>query len=354
MEDVAHLKTEVFRVLAAVKNRVELETFRVAYLGRKGKIPLFLRSIVALPPNKRRGAGIQGNALRNELEEAIQRKEAALGSAVKSGVAALDVSRPGKRVERGHAHVLSQTLADAAKALASLGFTVAEGPELESEWYNFDALNMPKDHPARDMQETFWLRQQPTNSRGSGVGSWKLEVKKRLLLRTQTSNVQVRWMEKHTPPLRICCPGRCFRRDATDATHDTQFTQIEMLYVDRDISVAHLKYVVERFLTIFFKKEAKSRLRPSYFPFVEPGFEFDMACFRCGGKKCDTCKQTGWIELGGAGMVNQAVFEAAGYARGEWQGMAFGFGLERLAMLKYRIPDVRLFTGGDLRFIEQF
>jgi phenylalanyl-tRNA synthetase alpha chain len=223
-----------------------------------------------------------------------------------------------------------------------LGFEVAEGPELEKESYNFDALNVPSDHPARDMQDTFWIESDSLDSR--------------YLLRTHTSPVQIRYMETHTPPFRIVVPGRVFRNESTDASHEHTFHQFESLVVGEVglVTVGHFKHLGETFFREFFGRDVEVRLRPSYFPFVEPGFEFDISCALCGGEGCSACKRTGWIEVGGAGMVQQKVFEAAGYPRGKYQGFAWGFGLERLAMMKHHIPDARLFMDGDLRFIRQF
>jgi phenylalanyl-tRNA synthetase alpha chain len=222
----------------------------------------------------------------------------------------------------------------------SMGFEIADGPEVETEFYNFDALNMPTNHPARDMQDTFWVKTE--------------EGAKRIALRTQTSSAQVRYMEKYQPPIRIIVPGRCFRREATDSTHEHTFHQFEMLVAGSDISVANFKYIGEQFFSKFFKQEVKVRLRPSYFPFTEPSFEFDISCTMCAGLGCPGCRNAGWLEIGGAGMVNQNVFVAAGYPRNAYQGFAWGFGLERLAMMKYKIDHVSLFHGGDLRFIKQF
>jgi phenylalanyl-tRNA synthetase alpha chain len=222
----------------------------------------------------------------------------------------------------------------------SMGFEVADGPEVETEFYNFDALNMPKNHPARDMQDTFWLK--------------GLHANERVAMRTQTSAVQVRYMEKHQPPFRIIVPGRIFRNEATDSTHEHTFHQFEALFVDKNINVGNFKFIAQEFFSRFFKKDVKVRLRPSYFPFTEPSFEFDISCTMCGGKGCPGCKNAGWLEIGGAGMVNQFVFESAGYKRNEYQGFAWGFGIERLAMMKYKINDIRLFHGGDIRFIKQF
>lgn len=253
--------------------------------------------------------------------------------------------------DKGHLHPLTQVVNQVVSAFHSMGFEVAEGPELEDELHNFDALNVPADHPSRDMQDTFWL---------------KPEGSKRLL-RTQTSAVQIHYMEElieagGEPPFRIVVPGKVFRQEATDARHESQFHQIEGLLVDKGISVAHLKGYIEEFFKSLYGKEMPVRLRPSFFPFVEPGFEFDLVCIKCRtkegkpirGNQCSLCSGTGWIEMGGAGLVHPNVFRAVGLDPKIWSGFAFGIGTERLAMLKWGIDDIRLFAGGDLRFLKQF
>lgn len=260
----------------------------------------------------------------------------------------LDVTAPGKKPGLGHLHPLTLVREKAEEIFQLMGFSAVEGPQIESAWYNFDALNIPEEHPARDMWDTFWLLgNQNVNSKLKSQNS-------KLLLRTHTSPVQIRYMEKHNPPLRIIAPGRTFRRERTDASHDIQFHQLEGLMVDKDISVANFKAVVQEFFRRFFEKEVSIRLRPSFFPFVEPGFEVDMSCSVCFGKGCSACSQTGWLEMGGAGMVHPFVFKAAKFNPKEWQGFAFGMGLDRLAMMKYKINDVRLFFSSDLRFLNQF
>lgn len=245
-----------------------------------------------------------------------------------------------KKVPKGHMHPLSQVITETTNIFRDLGFVVADGPELEDSFHNFDALNIPEDHPARDMQDTFWLK--------------PLASKK--LLRTHTSSVQVRYMEKHKDnlPLKIMVPGRVFRNEATDATHEAQFFQIEGLYIDKNVSVAHLKGVLEYFFKNYYGPETKIRLRPSFFAFVEPGFEVDVSCFKCGGIGCPLCKKTGWIEVLGAGLVHPNVLRAVGIDPKKWQGLAFGGGIDRLAMLKYGVDDIRNFYAGDLRFVNQF
>jgi len=241
-------------------------------------------------------------------------------------------------VSSGHLHPISLVLLEINKIFSDLGFTVASGPEIETEFYNFDALNIPEHHPARDMWDTFWLK--PLNARK--------------LLRTHTSPVQVRFMEKNKPPIRIIAPGKVFRHEATDATHEAQFYQLEGLVVGENISVANLKWTLETMFEKLFGKKMNIRLRPSYFPFVEPGFEMDMSCFKCEGRGCSTCKNTGWIEIGGSGMVHPKVLESAGVDSKKYSGFAFGYGVDRIAMLKYGIDDVRLLYQGDLRLVNQF
>jgi phenylalanyl-tRNA synthetase alpha chain len=246
-----------------------------------------------------------------------------------------DPTIPGEKVDFGHLHPLTLVQRKCREIFGEMGFSVALGPEIETEWYNFDALNIPKDHPARDMWDTFWLK----NGK---------------LLRTHTSPVQIRYMEKNNPPIRIIAPGRIFRHEATDASHEINFYQLEGLMIDKDISVSNFKAIIQEFLSRFFKKPTEIRLRPSYFPFTEPSFEIDMSCVVCEGTGCSVCSQTGWIELMGAGMVHPKVLNAGKINPKHWQGFAFGIGLDRLAMMKYKIDDIRLLYSGDLRFLEQF
>jgi phenylalanyl-tRNA synthetase alpha chain len=238
----------------------------------------------------------------------------------------------------GCLHPISLITSKIGEIFNELGFEIVGGPEMETEYYNFDSLNVPKDHPARDMWDTFWIK----------------PSKDGVLLRTHTSPVQVRYMEKNKPPIRIVVPGKCYRHEATDATHEAEFYQVEALVVDKGINVGHLKGVLEEFFKKLFGEEIRTRLRPSYFPFVEPGFETDVTCFKCGGKGCNTCKNTGWIEMGGSGLVHPKVLQNVGLDTNEYSGFAFGFGIDRLAMLKYGVDDIRLFHSGDLRLTNQF
>jgi len=326
--------------LNGVKDAAGLERFRVAYLGRKeGKLNAVLRSLKDLPEEERRVVGPRANALRQYLEQKIEEKVRDLESAGLSDGEGerIDVTAPAKRLSRGHLHPMTQLMQKAIVIFSSMGFGVVSGPEVETEYYNFDALNVPKDHPARDMQDTFWL-----------------DVPG-LLLRTQTSPVQIRYMEKHKPPFRMIAPGKVFRNEATDATHEAQFYQLEGLMIGKDVSLANLKAILEVFYrNLLDDQKLKIRFRPSYFPFVEPGVETDLTCFKCRGKGCAVCKKTGWIEVMGAGMVHPKVLENVGIDSRQWQGFAFGGGLDRIAMIKYGIDDIRLLYNGDLRFLKQF
>ena len=246
-----------------------------------------------------------------------------------------DITVPGERIIGGHLHPLTLVRRKIEEIFQAMGFSIVEGPEVETEWYNFDALNIPKDHPARDMWDTFYL-------------------KKGGLLRTHTSPVQIRYMEKHQPPFRIIVPGRIFRHEATDASHEINFYQVEGLMVGKEISASNFKAIIQEFLSRFFDKRIAIRLRPSFFPFTEPSFEVDIKCLVCGGRGCSVCSRTCWLELIGAGMVHPNVLKAGGINPRNWQGFAFGLGMDRLAMMKYKIDDIRLFYSGDLRFLQQF
>ena len=269
--------------------------------------------------------------------------------------------------KKGHIHPLTRVANRINEIFSEMGFSLIDGPEIENEHYNFDALNVPKDHPARDMWDTFWLKQKnkfeirnttcPNDhlvGRESETNSKSEIQNKKLLLRTHTSPVQIRYMENNKPPLRIISIGKTFRYEATDATHEAQFHQVEGLLIGRDVNLANLKYVIKEFFEKFFNEKIELRLRPSYFPFVEPGVEIDISCFKCGGGKCSVCKHSGWIEVMGAGMVHPEVLKNVGLDPEEWKGFAFGGGVDRLAMLKYGIDDVRLFYTGDLRLVNQF
>jgi phenylalanyl-tRNA synthetase alpha chain len=325
--------------IASARSPEELEAVRVAVLGRKeGALTQMMKEMGKLPPEERKSAGKLVNSAKQRLEEALAAKEkqfgeAALGARLDAEWIDLTLPAPGPR--RGHLHPITQIQRELEDLFVSLGFTVLDGPEVETEYRNFDALNIPPDHPARDMQDTFWL----------DGGN---------LLRTHTSPVQVRGMEKLGPPLRMIAPGRAFRNESVDASHEHTFYQLEGMMIDRDVSVAHLLYFMKTLLTATFKREVTVRLRPGYFPFVEPGFELDIQCLICGGSGCAVCKQGGWVELLPCGLVNPNVLRLSGIDPEQWNGFAFGLGLTRLVMMRYGIDDIRHLQGGDLRFLEQF
>ena len=328
--------------MASVKYLEGVERIRVKYLGRKSEIALKLREMKSLSPEEKKELGPKLQRAKQHIQESIQKQQDALEKKAFDWEAdRIDVTLPGKERPIGHLHPITHVLRDIENIFISMGFAIADGPEIETEKYNFDTLNFPKNHPARDMQDAYWLNEKNENGED-------------LLPRTHTSSAQVRYMEEHTPPFRIIVPGKIFRHEPTDASHEHTFHQFEALVVGDEVSVANFKYVAEEFFSAFFEKDIEIRLRPSYFPFTEPSFEFDISCMVCEGKGCSVCKRTGWIEVGGAGMVNQNVFASAGYESGQYTGFAWGFGVERLAMMKYKIDDIRLFHSGDLRFVRQF
>ncbi len=348
MTNIAKIEKTALKDMSRAKTSAELENLRTKYLGRKSELSLFLRSLKDLPPEERAKSGRLANDLRGKLETEIEEKARQLKSeelARKIEQEKIDVTAPGRRVEHGHLHPLTIVRQEIEDIFRSMGFDIVEGPEVETEWYNFDALNVPADHPAREMQDTFWLKQSEEAQKDPRV---------HLLPRTHTSAVQVRYMEKHQPPFRIIVPGRVFRNEATDATHEMQFYTFEGLMVGPsagsgqvNVSLANLKGVLQFFANKFFKDETEVRFVASYFPYTEPSVEVFLKGRK--GKLKDR-----WIEMAGAGMVNQKVFQAAGYVPGEYQGFAFGMTIDRLAMFKYGINDIRLLYGSDLRFLKQF
>ena len=339
------LKQEAYIDIEACNNPKELEAVRIKYVGRKSELALMLRGMKDLPLEERKIAAPELQQARREIEEMMASKEKELASSKEEAM--VDLTRPGARHAFGHLHPLTLMEKEVVDIFTSMNFSVIDGPEVETEHYNFDVLNIPANHPAREMWDTFWLKG------GKDSGSRKL-------LRTHTSPMQVRYMETHTPPLQIIVPGRVFRYEATDASHEINFYQVEGLMVGRDIGLANFKYVIEEFLKKMFGPKTEFRFRPSYFPFTEPSLEVDVRLVGGKGKQSESLRaiaesrKSEWLEVMGAGMVNPKVFEAAGYNPEEWQGFAFGVGLERLAMLKYKIPDIRLFYSDDLRIINQF
>jgi phenylalanyl-tRNA synthetase alpha chain len=312
-----------------------VEAVRIDMIGRKGLLPALSKQMGSIPPEERGAAGKAFNTAREKLQNMIDEALTRLNSAADAAADSIDLTLPGRRTAVGHKHPVVKVIDECAAIFRRMGFMVAEGPEIEQDYFNFDALNTPQDHPSRDPGDTFYF----ADGR---------------LLRTQTSPVQIRVMESHEPPVRIVAPGRCFRRDTPDATHSMNFHQIEGLYIDKNVSLADLKAVLRNFATEMFGPEVRIRLRPHFFPFTEPSVEYDFSCIMCGGKGCPVCKQSGWLEIAGAGMVNPKVLENVGYDPKEVRGFAFGFGLERLAMLKHRINDLRLFSDNDVRFLYQF
>jgi len=317
--------------------RRDLDEVRVKYLGKRGTLTQLLRALPGLPPAERPIVGKEANAAKTGLESELEAREAVLeGLERRARLAAdrPDLSLPGRRIVPGALHPLTQVHDEIVDVFTGMGFAVAEGPEVELDFYNFEALNIPKDHPARDMQDTFYV--------GGEV-----------LLRTHTSPVQIRTMERQKPPVRIICPGRVYRRDA-DITHSPVFHQVEGLAVDRGISMADLKGTLALFARELFGPDSRIRFRPSFFPFTEPSAEVDVLCFLCKGGGCRVCKQSGWLEILGSGMVHPRILRAMGYDTEEVTGWAFGMGIERVAMLRYGVDDIRLFFENDLRFLSQF
>jgi phenylalanyl-tRNA synthetase alpha chain len=332
---VKELEAAALREIREAKSPEALEALRVQYLGRKGGLTQILRGLKDLPAEVRRAVGQEANRAKTALEAALDQALIILKEAARRAAApAVDVTLPGRRPPLGRLHPLNQVMAEVCDIFLHLGFEAVEGPEVELDWYNFEALNLPPDHPARDMQDTYYFDD-------------------KVLLRTHTSPMQIRTMERRRPPVRVIAPGKVYRRDS-DITHSPMFHQVEGLLVDKGVTFADLKGVLTAFVHQLFGPEVGVRFRPSYFPFTEPSAEVDIECVICGGAGCRVCKLTGWLEILGSGMVHPAVFEAVGYDPEEVTGFAFGLGIERVAMLKYGIDDIRLFFDNDLRFLRQF
>ncbi|HZT34079.1 MAG TPA: phenylalanine--tRNA ligase subunit alpha [Bryobacteraceae bacterium] len=337
-QSLAALESDALARIQAARSPEELEPVRIEVLGRKGNLAQVSKEMGRLPAEERAAVGKLLNAAKQALEEAIEvRKREFAQAALQARLEGewLDLTLPPPGAPRGHLHPITQIQREIEELFVSLGFAVLDGPEVETEHHNFDALNIPPDHPARDLQDTFWLKDGH-------------------LLRTHTSPVQVRGMEKLGPPLRMIAPGRVFRNESVDASHEHTFYQLEGMMIDREVSVAHLTYFMKTMLTAIFRREVTVRLRPGYFPFVEPGFELDIRCLICGGAGCPVCKQSGWVEQLGCGLVHPNVLRLSGIDPEEWNGFAFGLGLTRLVMMRYAIDDIRLLQSGDLRFSHQF
>lgn len=339
MSSLNRLQQESKRLISQAQDAQALESLRIQYLGRKGELTLLLRSLGDLPPDKKKELGQQANLLKSELEQLLEEKASALKKSQQQSALSKtrDLSLPGRTFALGTVHPLTTVTWEILEIFESLGFQRAEGPEVELEAYNFEALNFPKEHPSRDAQDTFYLKDFPDR-----------------LLRTHTSPVQIRTMKSYQPPLRIVAPGRVYRHEAIDATHSAVFHQVEGFAVDPDVTFADLKGILTIFAQRMFGPHQATRFRPSFFPFTEPSAEVDVRCFGCGGKGCRICKGSGWIELMGAGLIHPNVFQAVGYDPESISGYAFGMGVERIAMLRYGVTDMRMFYENDMRFLEQF
>jgi phenylalanyl-tRNA synthetase alpha chain len=336
-EELKELEREFEERIAGAQSPEEVERLRVEFIGRKGRLTALMKRIPSLAPEERREFGRACNSFKVRVERRIRDKLnhlKRLEREKKLKEERLDVTLPGRRVLPGFLHIVTRTLKEVVGIFERMGFAVVEGPEVETDFYNFEALNIPKEHPARDMQDTFYISED-------------------ILLRTHTSPVQIRVMESQAPPIQIVAPGKVYRRDA-DVTHTPMFHQVEGLMVDRRVTFSDLKGILELFLREVFGSETGIRFRPSYFPFTEPSAEVDISCVMCGGSGCRVCKGTGWLEILGCGMVHPAVFKVVGIDPEVYSGFAFGLGVERIAMLKYRIDDLRLFFENDLRFLRQF
>lgn len=341
--NLEEIKKRAVAGIEEAKTAEELEAARTWSVGRNGVLTALLKSLADMPIEERRKIGPAAGALRAELETLLKNKKETL-AAKTAGGRLFDVTKPGRKTSLGHLHPLTRIDAEVRAIFSSLNFSVLEGPEVESEHYNFDALNIPEGHPARDMWDTFWLKEANSKSQiVEGKDHKPFAPGHKLLMRTHTSPMQIRYMESHNPPFQIIVPGRTFRYEATDASHEINFYQVEGLMVGPDVTLANFKFIIEAFFKKMFGENITFRFRPSYFPFVEPGVEVDVKI--AGGK---------WLEVMGAGMVHRNVFDAVRYNPDEVQGFAFGVGLDRLAMIKYGIPDIRLFYSGDLRFTNQF
>ena len=337
MENLESLGNQAKQAVADAADLSALDQVRVQYLGKKGELTSLLKGLGKLSPEERPAAGAKINEVKQQVQELINQRSASLESAaIEAQLAseAIDVTLPGRGEETGGLHLVTQTMERIEAFFTQVGYTVEEGPEVEDDYHNFEALNIPAHHPARAMHDTFY-------------------VNDHTVLRTHTSPVQVRTMENQQPPIRVVCPGRVYRCDS-DLTHTPMFHQVEGLVVDRNISFADLKGTIDQFLKAFFEADLPVRFRPSYFPFTEPSAEVDIQCTNCGGDGCRICSHTGWLEVMGCGMVHPNVFKHSGVDPEEFTGFAFGMGVERLAMLRYGVNDLRLFFENDLRFLKQF
>lgn len=339
-KELKKIKEEILLKLKEVKDSGFLSELETKYLGRKGELTTLLRGLADLTADERKKIGQLANEIKNDVQQAFQELKKELTKEEEIGF--IDVTLPGKKIPRGHIHPISQVQDELEDLFMSMGFMTVEGPELESDFYNFEALNIPSTHPARDMQDTFYIDKKNKDGEMD------------LVMRTHTSPVQVRAMQEHGAPLRAVVPGRTFRCEATDVRHEHTFYQFEGLMVDKNINFANLKGILAEIGKRLYGAETKVRMRPKFYPFVEPGANIEYTCFLCNGKGCNLCKKTGWLEVGGCGLIHPNVLRAGGIDPEKYTGFAFGFGLNRLAMLKYGIEDIRTFNSGDMRFLEQF
>jgi len=354
---IQKLKQDALKEIKSSETFDFLKNIEKKYLGRKGELTNIFHEIKNVSKEVRKDIGKFANQSKKELEIALKEAGENFKEATASKILGndwLDITLPTEK-KLGHLHPLSQIQYDIEDIFSSMGFMILDGPELESEFYNFEALNIPKDHPARDMQDTFYIKSkhQTPNAKEKSITNNQIS-NSQLVLRTHTSNLQVRAMQKYGAPLRAIFPGRVFRSEATDAGHDTTFDQVEGLMIDKNISIANLISTMKALLSGIFKRDVVVRLRPGYFPFVEPGFELDIECLICGGSGCSVCKGNGWLELLPCGMVHPNVLKYGGINSKKYSGFAFGLGFTRLVMMKYKISDIRLMLGGDLRFLNQF
>ena len=346
LPDLDQLRTDFQTELAAVSSNRDLQDLRDRYLGRKrGAVAALLKSVSRAPADQRPELGKKANELKRQIEQDLAARQETLDAA-QGPVGAVDVTLPGRESPLGHRHPLSIMREEIETIFATLGFEILEGPEAEDDYHNFEALNMPPEHPARDMQDTLYLE--------GALGPPDDAGRQATLLRTHTSGMQIRYMETHEPPVRIIAPGRVYRRDTPDLTHSPMFQQIEGLLVGDGVTLADLKGTLECFLRQFFAPDVQVMFRPSFFPYTEPSVEVFISCVFCRGGGCPVCKKTGWLEVLGSGMVHPAVFEAVGYDPERYTGWAFGVGIDRIAILKYQVEDIRLFYENDLRLLEQF
>ena len=355
-DDLKAIEAQFQEGLAAAETMEALEALRVSYLGKKGQLTAIMRSMGKVPPEERPAMGQLANTVRATVDAALKARREELSAALleqKMAADAVDVTLPGRRLSQGTQHLISQIREEIEDIFVGLGYTVEDGPYVESTWYNFTALNAPEDHPSRSAKDTFYV---VDNAPGTMLHAEETNVQGEsdILLRTQTSGVQVHVMESKKPPIYMICPGTVFRPDTADANHLPQFTQVEGLVVDEGITFGDLKGTLDYFTREIFGKDRATRYRPHFFPFTEPSCEVDVSCGVCGGKGCRFCKNTGWLEILGAGMVDPNVFEFCGIDPENYPGFAFGIGVERVAALRYDLPDLRMLMTGDMRFLSQF